>query len=87
MNTYSLINTSKAQAIKLIEDKQNLGNWTFAYIGPDPSGWGQELVSHAKNTMAYNASKPDESYSRLGYSVRQFRANTLLSTVNLLEEE
>lgn len=51
---------------KLIEEKQKLGNYTFAYLGVDKAAWGQESKVHA--FAASNQNLQAGQYSRGTYT-------------------
>ncbi len=62
---------------KLIEERQKLGNYTFAYLGVDKAAWGQEAQVHAFAASSHNVAAHDygaSTYHTLSTSTAGYRS-------------
>ena len=76
----------KEETEKLIADKTALGNWTFVYLGADPSGWRKDadaLSAHqTQNTRQFAADPAGAAmaWNTVAEGTNVYRAGTDLQT-------
>lgn len=75
--------TTLAQVRKLITEHENLGDWTFTYIGENPEKWAAETGHSLGNVASYNHAAPQENFMLAAQALGQHRSSTAKQHKNL----
>jgi hypothetical protein len=75
----------KQQIKSMIDDRISRGNWTFAYIGFNPTVFAQELGIPLKNATDFTPNSVPQMFRRLSRSTSRFRStDSVASTSNFI---
>jgi uncharacterized protein YegL len=83
-------NSSKETTYKQVEDiikeREGRGNWTFTYLGPDPSKWSHGgLATSVGNTTAYTGAV--QAFRKMSASTTQYRTSTDTQTKTFYDKD
>jgi len=74
--------TSLDQVKSQITAKEALGDWTFTYLGVDPSKWAGNLGINISNTQTYQHQAPRHSFAAVAMATSAFRKGAAVQTSN-----
>ncbi len=73
--------TTKAQLLAIIKEREARGDWTFTYLGPDPAKFHEQgYVSARMNAAGYKAADPQASFREVSHSTSHLRASASVRT-------
>lgn len=66
--------TTKAQLLEIIKQREAQGDWTFTYMGPDPAKFAEQgYVSSVRNASVYHAQAPGQSFASVSRATSGLR--------------
>ena len=76
--------TSKEWVRDMIQSRERQGDWTFVYIGEDPSGWKREISSRS-NAMSFDVTDDGGNFSYASEACTKVPSSQLSSLDKIFE--